>query len=196
MNASILSEPTLVLDRNWLPVRVCSVRRALTMVFRGLATCIGDDYSSHDFSSWVALGVKGEERVIRTVTWTFRVPEVVVLARATRHARPRVAFSRRNLFRRDHHTCQYCGRRLAHEELSIDHVVPRSHGGRSEWKNCVAACTKCNAKKANRSPAEAGMKTLRPPREPPAAVALAYQIGSIRHASWEQFVGRLSLDEA
>ena len=171
-----------------MPVRVCSVRRALTLVFKELASVIGDDYSVHDYSAWADLEVEGGQACIRTVSYRLRVPEVIVLCRCDRFVRPRVVFSRRNLFRRDRHTCQYCGERYSVDELSIDHVTPRSRGGDSNWTNCVVACIRCNARKGNRTLEQVGMQTMRPPAEPPPQMALIYQMGR-RKASWDQFVG-------
>ena len=188
MTTSMLTEPTLVLNRNWLPIRVCTVRRALTLVFKDLARIIGpENYSLYDFGSWTDLSVVQGEPAIKTVSMQFRVPEVIVLRRCDRFFRPRVVFSRRNLFRRDRNTCQYCGKRFPTDALSIDHIRPRSAGGESSWTNCVVACLPCNTRKGNRSLERAGLKILREPKEPPAQMAFTLQLGK-RKASWDQFV--------
>ncbi len=195
MSIGILSEPTLVLNKSWLPIRVCSVRRALTLVFKELACVIGENYAVYDFSAWLGLQVENGKPCIHTVSIRLPVPEVIVLRRCDRFVRPRVVFSRRNLYRRDRHTCQYCGERHSVDELSIDHVTPRSLGGSSNWTNCVVACVRCNSRKGNRRPEQVGMKTIRPPVEPPPQMALTYQLGN-RKASWEHFVGPAAGDYA
>ena len=86
-----------------------------------------------------------------------RVPEVVALSGYDRTAGGPVTFSRRNIFKRDHYTCQYCGAQPGSEELTLDHVVPRSQGGVSSWENCVLACMACNKRKADRTPEQARM---------------------------------------
>ena len=165
MSDTVLSEPTLVLNKNWLPIRVCTVRRALTLVFKDLARIIGpESYTLYDFASWLDLKVRADEPHIRTVSLAIRIPEVIVLRTCDRFTRPKVIFSRRNLFRRDRNTCQYCGTRYSTEELSIDHVVPRSLGGVSSWTNCVVACLACNARKGNRDLEAAAMSLRRAPR--------------------------------
>jgi 5-methylcytosine-specific restriction endonuclease McrA len=114
------------------------------------------------------------------------VPEVLTL---TRHDRPRhnaVTFCRRNVFKRDHQTCQYCGARPGTEELTIDHVVPRAQGGLTNWENCVLACVPCNARKANRTPEQAGMKLRRHPTRP--AWKPLYDASTVRIASWSRFL--------
>ena len=100
---------------------------------------------------------------IRSARARLRVPEVVCLTRYDRLPATAVTFSRRNVARRDHHTCQYCGAQPGGEAITIDHVVPRSQGGASSWTNCVAACVACNARKADRTPEQAGMHLRQPP---------------------------------
>ena len=93
-------------------------------------------------------------------------PEIILLANYNRVPRHEAPFTRRNLFLRDDHTCQYCGRRHPTQNLSIDHVIPRSRGGRTTWENCVIACVPCNARKGNRLLNEARMKLITKPRRP------------------------------
>ena len=188
MSVSALADPTLVLNRNWLPICVCSVRRALTLVFKDLARVIGsEEYVLHDFRSWADLSVAQDEPCVQTVSQRIRVPEVIVLRRCDRFHRPRLVFSRRNLFRRDRNSCQYCGKKCSTDSLSIDHIVPRSQGGESSWTNCVVACLRCNARKGNRLLENAGMRTIRPVKEPPPQAAFTLHLAK-RKASWDQFV--------
>ena len=176
------------MNRNWLPIRVCSVRRALTLVFKDLARVIGPErYALYDFRSWLDLSVTHGEPCVQTVSRRIRVPEVIVLRRCDRFHRPRVVFSRRNLFRRDRNTCQYCGKKSSTDALSIDHIVPRSLGGESSWTNCVVACLQCNARKGNRLLKNASMSIVRAPKEPPPQAAFTLHL-SKRKASWDQFV--------
>lgn len=188
MSSSVLTEPTLVLNKNWMPIRVCTVRRALTLVFKDLARVIGtENFTVHDFKSWADISVPSGEPCVQAVSVRLRIPEVIVLRFCDRFLLPRVVFSRRNLFRRDKNTCQYCGRRFPTEDLSIDHVIPRSLGGHSNWSNCVVACLACNARKGNRTLKAAKMRIRRKPVEPPPQAAFTLQLGS-RKASWDHFV--------
>ena len=116
-----------------------------------------------------------------------RVPEVLAL---TRHDRPRsnsAPSAERNVFKRDHATCQYCGARPGTNELTIDHVLPRAQGGLTTWENCVLACVACNARKANRTPEQVGMETpgIRPFR--PSWKPL-YDSTTVRLTSWSRFL--------
>ncbi|MCA8957513.1 MAG: HNH endonuclease [Planctomycetes bacterium] len=186
--ASVLSQQTLVLNRAWLAISTTTVRDALGLIFSGAAKAIRPEtYETHTFESWADLAVPPEEPCVRTVTLRIRVPEVIVLTRFEKMPNRTVAFSRRNLYRRDRYTCQYCGATPGGGELSIDHVVPRSRGGRSTFENCVLACTACNHRKANRTPREAGMRLRQAPRAPKWTPILQVGVARVRQ-SWEQFI--------
>ena len=188
MTATVLSQPALVLNRSWAAIATTTVRHALGMVYSGAARVIRPEtYEAHTFESWADLAVPPEEPCIRTVKLRIRVPEVIVLTEYNGMPAQTVTFTRRNLYRRDHNTCQYCGARPGSAELSIDHVVPRSRGGKSTWENCVLACVRCNRRKANRLPEEAGMRLRKPPVAPRWTPALEAPIGRVRQ-SWERFV--------
>jgi 5-methylcytosine-specific restriction endonuclease McrA len=184
---AVLERPTLVLNRNWQPVHVATVARSLTMLWNESAHVVDpDDFQLYTWADWSRLAPREGEPFIRTVTLRLRVPEVLTL---TRHDRPRpnaVSFCRRNVFKRDHSTCQYCGGRPGNEELTIDHVIPRAQGGQTTWENCVLACVACNARKANRTPEQAGMKLRRLPTRP--VWKPLYHASSVRVASWSRFL--------
>jgi 5-methylcytosine-specific restriction endonuclease McrA len=188
MQTTCLTDPTLVLNKNWLPIQVCPVRRAFTLLFKGLARVVEpQDYSLYDFDRWSDLAIPRGDPFVQGVRSRIRIPEVIVLQGCDRFNRPRVAFTRRNLFRRDRNCCQYCGKKCSTEDLSIDHVIPRCAGGEGSWTNCVVACLACNARKGGRLVGEAGMHLLREPVEPPAQSAFTLHVNR-RKASWEHFV--------
>lgn len=105
-----------------------------------------------------------ENLLVRSPSQAFEVPSIVALK--DYHKRKRVAFTRYNVFLRDGYRCQYCGEIFPAEELTFDHVVPRSKNGASTWQNIVSACHSCNLRKGSRAPREAGLRLLREPREP------------------------------
>jgi 5-methylcytosine-specific restriction endonuclease McrA len=187
MAVAVLQRPTLVLNRSWQPVHVATVARSLTMLWNQAALVIDpDDFQLYTWADWARLTPKEGEPFIRAVTFRMRVPEVLTLVR---HDRPRhnsVAFSRRNVFKRDHMTCQYCGSRPGSEELTIDHIIPRAQGGETTWENCVLACVECNARKANRTPDQSGMRLRRAPVRP--TWKPLYDATSIKIASWSRFL--------
>ena len=183
----MIDRPTLVLNRNWQPVNVASVARALTMLWNETARVVDPaDYQTYDWQDWMKLRPSDGEQFIQAVTFRLRVPEVVTLNGYDELPAAAVTFSRRNIHKRDHYTCQYCGVQPGSEELTIDHVIPRSQGGLSTWENCVLACIECNRLKADRTPEQAGMtlrqRPVRPPWKP------MYAQGGVRIASWAKFV--------
>jgi 5-methylcytosine-specific restriction endonuclease McrA len=199
MSVAVLERPTLVLNRSWQPVHVATVARSLTMLWNESAHVVDpDDFRLYNWADWARLAPRDGEPFIRTVTFRLRVPEVLTLLR---HDRPRhnaVTFCRRNVFKRDHVTCQYCGARPGSEELTIDHIIPRAQGGQTNWENCVLACVPCNARKANRTPEQAGMKLRRHPIRP--SWKPLYDSANIRIASWSRFLSEaywnVSLEES
>jgi 5-methylcytosine-specific restriction endonuclease McrA len=191
MDCGVLSEKVLVLNRSWVAVNVASVRRSLTLVFQDHARIVGpDDFATYDFEAWVqaSQAAKAEARRLRSATFSLCVPEVIVLSGFNGRFSKEVRFSRRSIFERDGNTCQYCGRKRERQELTLDHVVPRSRGGTSTWQNIVLACIHCNMKKGDRLPFEIGMKLLRKPVKPEWATRVGIKVGRTRKPSWERFL--------
>ena len=156
MVAKVLEHPTLVLNRNWQPVNVATVARALVLLWNESARVVDPArLPALHLGRLVAAAPERRRRFIQAVRMRLRVPEVIVLADYDRLPTAAVGFSRRNIFKRDHWTCQYCGCQPGGEELTIDHVLPRSQGGTSTWENCVLACIGCNKRKADRTPHQA-----------------------------------------
>jgi 5-methylcytosine-specific restriction endonuclease McrA len=187
MLAKALERPTLVLNRNWQPVNVATVARALVLLWNESARVVDPmDYQTYTWADWSQLRVRDGDSFIQAVRLQLRAPEVIVLADYDRLPSAAVSFSRRNVFKRDHYTCQYCGAQPGSEELSIDHVVPRSRGGQSSWENCVLACIACNKRKADRLPRQASMKLRKQPERPTWKPMYARE--SLRIASWSRFV--------
>ena len=187
MVSQVLQRPTLVLNRSWQPVNVATVARALVMVWSDTARVVDPvDYQLYGWSDWAALTPQADQSFVQAVSQRIRVPEVITLTDFNRLPSTTVAFSRRNIFKRDRMMCQYCGKRLKSEESTIDHVVPRSHGGGSSWENCVLACVKCNHSKADRTPNKAGMHLLNDPKQP--NWNPVYSQYTVRYESWSKFI--------
>lgn len=190
MTAGLLSRPTLVLNRNWQPVGVTTVSRTLVKLWNGSARVVDpNDYQAYAWADWSELEPDDDEPFIQTTRMKLRVPEVITLTTYDRIPNRSVAFSRRNLFKRDKFTCQYCGHRPGSEELTIDHVLPRSHGGATTWENCVVACIDCNAGKANRTPEQARMPLRRKPSQP--RWRPFYATMGVRIDSWSKFISEV-----
>lgn len=164
-----MNEPVLVLNASYEPINICSTRRALGLLLDGKASLV--------------LNGRG---YIHTVSQAFPRPSVIRLQQMVHRPRPRVKLTRREVFRRDNYTCQYCGRHDV--PLTIDHVIPRHLGGEHSWTNVVAACPLCNHRKGGRTLEEAHMTLLRAPREP-SATAL-YLFGRLleQYQEWEPYL--------
>lgn len=156
---SVLNEHVLMLNRSWVAVDTCPVRSAFCKLFEERARFLDEDLVLHDLESWLNLETKGQ-RILLSSRIQIRVPEILVLSRDVFPKRKTMQFSRRNLNRRDRMACQYCGEHPGPQGLTIDHIVPKRHGGKSTWKNCVLSCSDCNHKKADKQLEETGMRLL------------------------------------
>jgi 5-methylcytosine-specific restriction endonuclease McrA len=191
-SSDILARPTLVLNRSWQPIHVTTVLRALVMLWNESAKVVEpENYRFYTWAEWIALAPVEGRPCIRTARARIRVPEVVALQHFDRLPTAAVAFSRRNVAKRDHFTCQYCGAQPGVTELTVDHVVPRAQGGQSSWTNCVAACANCNARKADRTPDQAGMRLRKTPARPGWKPLYALQTLAQTHHldGWSAFLG-------
>jgi len=185
--SALLQRATLVLNRSWHPVHVTTVRRALCMVFRYAARIVcPESLATFDFDGWIQVPIPNHEHAIRSPRISIAAPEIVLLTHYNRVPCHEAPFTRRNLFLRDDYTCQYCGKRGPSDRLSVDHVQPRSRGGSTSWENCVLACVRCNARKANHTPTEAGLSLLRKPMRPRWTPYLSLR-DSQRMESWSRF---------
>lgn len=190
----VLNQQVLVLNRLWQAVNVCSARRALTLLFDGHAQVVAStgegSFHTFSFAQWrefSSVQPEGDESV-HTVSFRIRVPRVILLLVFDRLPRKEVKFTRHNIFERDRNTCQYCGRTLDRKDLNLDHVTPRDHGGPTTWENIVCSCIPCNTLKANRTPAEAGLRLIRKPKRPKWRPFIQVNLGGPVHDSWKHFL--------
>jgi 5-methylcytosine-specific restriction endonuclease McrA len=186
--ASVLNTKVLVLNRSFLPVHITSVRRAFSLLYQGIACAVNEQYHTFDFDSWSDLSVSVHDDTIGLVNRVVRVPRVILLVAYDRVPRRQVRFSRFNIYSRDRNSCQYCGGRFARSELNLDHVTPRSQGGLSRWENVVCSCHACNRKKGGRTPEQAGMRLMRPPRRPEWTPFMTETFSLRRYREWIPFL--------
>jgi 5-methylcytosine-specific restriction endonuclease McrA len=164
-----MNAPVLVLNANFEPLNICNTRRAVGLIMSGKAGMVmnGRGY-------------------IQTVHVAIPRPSVIRLEQMISRPRPRVKLTRREVFRRDNYTCQYCGRRTG--DLTVDHVQPKHLGGGHTWTNVVAACPACNHHKGGRELHESHMRLLHIPQEPPASAAYLFGRHMEENLEWEQFI--------
>jgi 5-methylcytosine-specific restriction endonuclease McrA len=167
----ILNQPiVLVLNRNWQPINVRTPQEALCQMAAHVATALdieGDDQIRPvQWEDWIGLPVRPQDNAVRTVYRAIRIPTVIVAINYARVPMKRPKLSSRGIRERDANRCQYTGRHLRPDEGSLDHILPRSRGGKDTWENLVWASKEVNARKGNRLPHEAGLKLLKAPRAP------------------------------
>jgi len=190
---SYLSQPVLVLNRLWQAVNVCSVKRALTLLFQGHAQVVfnGNDggFQTFSFPEWRDFSMREEHpESIHSISLRIRIPRVIMLFMYDRQPRKEVKFTRHNIFERDQNKCQYCGKVFDRTELNLDHVIPRDQGGPTSWENIVCSCIICNTRKANRTPIEAGMHLIRKPKRPRWRPFIQIKVGVPCHDDWKHFI--------
>lgn len=142
MNANVL-----VLNQDYQPLSICSIQRSMKLIFLDKAELLHDD----------------PQKKLRTTRDSYQFPSVIRLRSYIRIPFTKIVLSRRNVMRRDNFTCQYCGKK---SDLTIDHVQPKSRGGKDVWENLATACEKCNVKKGSMTPQEANMPLARKPYRP------------------------------
>lgn len=140
---------TLCVDQGYAPVKIIPWQRAVQLLTLGKVEVV-EEY----------------EQEVRSVKWVIKIPAVVRLLKGFRRPKKPVKFSRVNIYGRDDYTCQYCTKKFSIGDLTYDHVLPRSQGGKTTWTNIVSCCSACNEKKANRTPEQARMKLLKKPVQP------------------------------
>jgi 5-methylcytosine-specific restriction endonuclease McrA len=145
----VLFEQVLLLNASYEPLNVINWQRAIKLVFLDKVEVVEET-----------------DRVVRSITLSMKVPSVVRLTGFVRFRRKDAKYSRRNIYARDKNRCQYCGKRFPQDELTCDHVVPRSRGGRAQWDNIVTCCVSCNRRKGGRTPEEAGLSLIKKPTRP------------------------------
>ncbi len=166
---TVLHLPVLVLNANYEPLNVSSVRRSIGLMICGKAELV--------------LNGRG---VIRTFTRSYQCPSIIRLGRMVKRPRPKIKLSKNEVFRRDGYTCQYCGHQ--NKQLTIDHVIPKRSGGGHTWHNVVTACAPCNLRKGAKLPVRARMKLMRQPFEPKPTASYRFAGYVDLHAEWHPFI--------
>lgn len=164
-----MENAVLVLNANYEPIHVCDLKRAVGLMITEKADLV--------------LNGRG---ILHTTTSTYPIPSVIRLQKMVHAPHPQVPLIRREIFRRDNFTCQYCGKTTP--ILTIDHVNPRHLGGRHEWGNVVAACPMCNHRKGGRTLEESGMRLLHLPKLPSNSASYVFARQLSANLEWDPFL--------
>ncbi len=182
----------LVLNRNWQAIDVKTPADAFCMMAAGNATALdiaaGTNMNPMKWVEWLELPVRASDNAVWTVHGPVRVPTVLVLAKYDKVPKRRPKLSGKGIWERDGGVCQYTGKKLSRDEGNIDHIMPRSRGGKTTWDNCVLADKRINSRKADRTPDEIGLKLVRKPAPPRDMPATYYIRNTHGVADWEMFL--------
>ncbi len=168
----MINQEVLVLNSDYEPLNVCTVHRAIVMVYMGKAEILHED----------------PDQVLHSVNHSFTMPVVVKLRNQVRRPQPELKLSRRTIFARDNFTCQYCG--ICTKDLTLDHVIPRRAGGPATWDNLVTCCRKCNIKKGDKLAHQLGMKLMKQPRRPRYTpyISLTKYLTGRKNSVWKDYL--------
>jgi 5-methylcytosine-specific restriction endonuclease McrA len=182
----------LVLNRNWQAIHVKSPAEALSMMYTDSATgldILGEDQMiPYKWKDWIKLPYEEESEYIKTINGDIKIPKIIVLCKFNKVPMKRPKFSLSGVWVRDGGICQYTGKKLSKNEGNVDHVLPRSRGGKTDWSNCVLTHKEINAQKANRTPEEAGLKLIKPPTIPKHMPTTFYIKNKHNIKEWELFL--------
>lgn len=190
--SNINKTTVLVLNRNWQAIDVKSPADALSMMYTDNATgldILGKDHMiPYRWKDWVKLPFDSECDYIKTINGGVKIPKIIVLCKFDKVPIKRPKFSLTGVWDRDNGVCQYTGRKLSKNEGNVDHIIPKSRGGRSNWDNCVLSHKDINARKANRTPEEAGLKLLKKPTIPKQLPTTFYIKNKHNIPEWDIFL--------
>lgn len=183
----MLSSNVLVLNRSYIPINITTVRRAFILLYEGMAKAVNRQFETFDFETWSDLSVEAHHEAVGLVNRVVRVPRVILLSAYDRVPKRHIRFSRHNIYLRDGNTCQFCGKKFSRSDLNLDHIIPKAQGGKTTWENVVTSCIPCNRTKGGVSPAQVGMKLIRPAARPRWTPFMDFGLKEIRYDEWRPY---------
>lgn len=182
----------LVLNKYWQAIHVKTPLEAISMMFANTATALyvenQDVMQPLSWSQWLELPFVQNERYVHTVSLKIRIPKIIILSKFNKVPQKRPKLNKKNIWVRDNFTCQYTGKKLKKDEGNIDHVIPKSKGGRTDWNNLVLASKEVNQRKADNIPEKVGLELLKKPSVPPLANTTDLIVNSHNIAEWDIFL--------
>ena len=192
MNDILNKTIVLVLNRNWQAINIRTPQEAFCQMATNVATALEIDSENHirpvTWDEWITLPIRDGDNAVHTARGAIRVPTVIVALNFAKVPKKRPRLCAKTIRERDGNRCQYTGKLLRPGEGSLDHVLPRSRGGKDAWENLVWADKSVNAKKGNRLPHEAGLKLLTVPRAPKELPVTALIRNAHGIVDWKLFV--------
>lgn len=194
-----VNQSTLVLNKSFYAVHVTGLQKVMAMLYTGEAEAVDENLQCYDFQDWADLSAMMSDHpngFVNTVTMKVAIPDVIRLTRYNRLPKRDVKFSRHNIFQHYGRKCCYCGSQIKSIDATWDHVTPRSKGGTTDWSNIVLSCKPCNARKADKTPEEAGMKLLVAPSRPQWKGARTVTVAAPLPipVAWQSFIDRAYWD--
>jgi hypothetical protein len=196
--ANPLTKNVLVLNKSYLAIKVIDVRTAICILYKNQAKIVDDYYRTYTLDEWkiqsLMLSINPAEfqkykYIVSSPSVSIVIPKVIILNKDTKYIAElkTVRYSRKNILTRDEYTCQYCGHRKK-DEMTLDHVIPRSKGGDNSFTNLVTCCKDCNLKKGNKTIKEVGMKLLKQPETPKWKSFIGKSFNQVMDKYWENFL--------
>ncbi len=191
-----MTSDVLVLNRNFYAIQIVDWQRAITLVYTDHAQVVDGEYRTYSFQDWQELSKAIKQHpagFVHTPNFRIAVPEVIALKFYDKLPFQEVKFTRRNIYEHYGYKCCYCGKKLSSEKLNLEHIIPLSRSGKTNWDNVITACICCNLKKGNRLPNEAGMVLLIKPTKPKWRGKYSLVIPSIlkTKTSWQRFIDNI-----
>jgi hypothetical protein len=189
--SALQRKTVLVLNKNWQAINVTTPADALSMMYAETATGLDIRGENHmiscRWSEWIKLNVEEYDSYVKTSTGKIKIPKIIITS-FSRVPLRRPRFTLKNLWDRDQGKCQYTGKSLSANEANVDHVIPRSRGGKTTWTNCVICHKEINSKKGDRTPTEAGLTLIAQPKEPHLLPCTLYIKNKFNIQEWDFFL--------
>jgi len=196
MKEELQKSTVLVLNRCWQAINIKTPYEAVSMMYDDSATALEirgeDNMVPLRWNDWISLPHDESALYINTINLKIKIPKIIVLSNFDRVPYKRPKFTTNNVWIRDNGICQYTGKKLTPKNGNIDHIIPKSRGGKTDWNNCVLAHKEVNAKKADRTPEESGLKLIRKPYTPKDLPVSLYIKNKYNIKEWDIFLKNLS----
>lgn len=183
-----LNKPILVLNKLWLAIRIKTLKEAIKILSRGRACVVNpNDYQMYKWEDWIKVKVLEDEDYIKASHYKIKIPEVIVLISYKEVPNYNIKFSKKNIFKRDRYICQYTGKEVSLNNADVDHIIPKSKGGKTTWDNCVVCSKDVNRKKSDKLLNDTKYKLIKKPKKP-TYISLLIDKKMKIPKSWEKFI--------